>query len=259
MDSIGERILYLRKSNKLTQKNLIAKIKNVSHTSLSRIENDSVDPSVSDIIEISKYFNVSTDWLLTGKGGMHNEKGEFLTKDEYDFIKKYRRLNRDDKLRVYERMLVLIEQYEINNRKKNETTKQTINQTVMKVFELPASAGFGTYTADSGSQFDILPFNEDEVPRGADYGIRIRGDSMTPLIQDGDIVWVEEQSQVDNGAIGIFIVGDNAYCKKLDIDYGSRGRERTVRLLSLNPEYEPMVIGGDDVVRTIGKVLIKCR
>lgn len=65
MNSLGERILYLRKKNNLTQKELADLIK-TARSSIGKIENNEVSPSVEVIIELSKVFKVSTDWLLTG-------------------------------------------------------------------------------------------------------------------------------------------------------------------------------------------------
>ena len=252
MDTIGDRMKYLRKGKNLTQKKVAGLIDEVSQSTLARIELGIANPSAKDIMNICKFFNVSIDWLLTGEGDMNRGKGLILSKEEIDFINKYRRLNRDDKLRMLERMQVFIEFYEKDEKENN---KHVVKQIKMKIYELPVSAGFGTYIGDSGSQYDLLDFNEDDVPKQADYGLRVRGDSMIPLIHDGDIVWVEERSQIDNGAIGIFIHEDEAYCKRLDIEYGGRGQPLGIRLLSLNPEYEPIIIKKHHIFRTLGRVL----
>jgi len=64
MKSLGERILYLRKKNNLTQKELSESI-NVARSSIGKIENDEVSPSAEILVELSKVFKVSIDWLLT--------------------------------------------------------------------------------------------------------------------------------------------------------------------------------------------------
>jgi len=246
MNNIGERINYLRKSKNLTLKNLADEVGNVSHATIGRMENNSVNPSVNEIVKLCKYFNASTDWLLTGKGGISNEKGEFLTGDEKAFVDKYRMLDKIDRQLVHERMQTLIEKSRVMaNRQANVRDVRDVRNTrkiEAKIYDLPVSAGFGTYLGDSDSQYDLLLFDEDYVPKQADYGLRVKGDSMAPLIHDGDIVWVKEQSQVNNGAIGIFIIDDEAYCKKIEVAYGKSGQQRSIRLLSLNPEYEPIII-----------------
>ena len=64
MKSLGERILYLRKKNNLTQKELSESI-NVARSSIGKIENNEVSPSAEILVELSKTFKVSIDWLLT--------------------------------------------------------------------------------------------------------------------------------------------------------------------------------------------------
>lgn len=70
--TFGRRLRELRLLSILSQAEL-AKILNVSKTTVCSWEHDSRSPSKSAIIEISKYFNVNTDYLL----GISNEKGHF--------------------------------------------------------------------------------------------------------------------------------------------------------------------------------------
>ncbi|WP_298847008.1 helix-turn-helix domain-containing protein [Clostridium sp.] len=64
MKSLGERILYLRKTNNLTQKELSQSM-NVARSSIGKIENNEVSPSAEVLVQLSKTFKVSIDWLLT--------------------------------------------------------------------------------------------------------------------------------------------------------------------------------------------------
>ena len=59
----SERLKKLRKENKLTQ-NDIADIFNVSFTTVSSWELDKSRPSYETLVELAKYFNVTTDYLL---------------------------------------------------------------------------------------------------------------------------------------------------------------------------------------------------
>ena len=121
----------------------------------------------------------------------------------------------------------------------------------MKIYDLPASAGFGNYL-EGDAPFSVFEFEENLIPLQADFGLRISGDSMEPNIQDAAVVWVKEQIQVDNGDIGIFIHNGDAYCKKLSIDYTTR----QVQLISLNTHYAPITVYEYDTLKTVGKVLI---
>lgn len=61
--TISEKILDLRKSNGMSQEELAEKL-NVSRQSVSKWESAASVPDVSKIIEISRVFGVSTDYLL---------------------------------------------------------------------------------------------------------------------------------------------------------------------------------------------------
>lgn len=86
------------------------------------------------------------------------------------------------------------------------------------------------------------------------FGLRIKGDSMSPRIQEGDIVIVRKQSDADSGDIVIALVnGDEAVCKRLQ-KYADG-----LSLISLNPQYEPMTFTKKDIkdkpVKIIGRVI----
>ncbi|WP_051531192.1 helix-turn-helix transcriptional regulator [Clostridiisalibacter paucivorans] len=79
MNSIGSRFKFLRKSKALTQWEF-AKSVGISQGTLSDIEKNKYKPSVDTILSVSQYFNVSTDWILTGNMTKH-ESFAFMSKD----------------------------------------------------------------------------------------------------------------------------------------------------------------------------------
>lgn len=86
-------------------------------------------------------------------------------------------------------------------------------------------------------------------PRGADFTVRIHGDSMTPAFQDGQHVYIHRQPALDSGEIGAFFLNGKAYIKKLLTD------EEGTYLLSLNPRYQPVPVSPESEFRIYGKVL----
>lgn len=98
----------------------------------------------------------------------------------------------------------------------------------------------------------------EELPDGTDQGeyfaLRIKGDSMAPRMQTGDVVIVHIQPSVEDGEIAIVGVnGDCATCKRVRIS------EQGLFLCSLNPAYEPMFYSNAEIeacpVRIYGKVV----
>lgn len=121
--------------------------------------------------------------------------------------------------------------------------------TEIEVYDQPAAAGLGNYLDEP--QHHIEQYPDDVIPPGTDFGVLISGNSMEPRIHDGGTVFVQAAPTIDPGKIGIFVLNGQAYCKKLVVDHDNR----KIRLVSLNPEYQDIVIQDGDVMRTLGRVL----
>ena len=95
------------------------------------------------------------------------------------------------------------------------------------------------------------------VPEGwrADFVLTCRGDSMAPLILDGDLVAVRSQPEVENGEIAVVRIDDEATLKKVNFD------GTTMVLQPLNPAYPLMTYTGAALadVHIEGKAVGLCR
>lgn len=105
---------------------------------------------------------------------------------------------------------------------------------------------------------DVLDYEElnaDDYDGNYEYfGLKIRGDSMYPRIQDGDVVIVRRQPTVESGEIAIVSVDrEEATCKKVKF------HETGIELISLNENYEPMFFSAKEAVEKsitiLGKVV----
>lgn len=86
----------------------------------------------------------------------------------------------------------------------------------------------------------------------ADFALRCKGDSMIDArICDGDIVYIRQQSIVDNGQIAAVLIDDEATLKKVYISEG------TLTLMACNTQYAPMVFSGEKLneIRILGKAV----
>ena len=117
---------------------------------------------------------------------------------------------------------------------------------ILRLYDIPVSAGTGNFLDDSTYEDIEVP---SYVPVAVDFALRVSGDSMNPLIQDGQVIWVKEQEVLDSGDIGIFSYSGDVYCKKLIAD-GARAYLR-----SLNPLYDDIEVKEDFGFKTIGKVV----
>lgn len=86
------------------------------------------------------------------------------------------------------------------------------------------------------------------------FGLVIKGDSMKPRMQSGDVVIVRKQETAESGDIAVVLVnGNEATVKKIKI--GTDG----LMLIPLNQEYEVMMYNNEEIeslpVSIIGKVV----
>lgn len=85
ISNLGSNIKYLREKNNLSQKEL-AKILNISNSTLSQYESNVRVPSDDIKILIADYFNVSLDYLLGRSSNPHkNNKKTKIDELEEDF------------------------------------------------------------------------------------------------------------------------------------------------------------------------------
>lgn len=104
---------------------------------------------------------------------------------------------------------------------------------------------------------DILDYEEIDASwksQGEFFALRIKGDSMQPKMDDGDVVIVRQQSDANSGDTVIALVnGDDATCKKL------QKTENGIMLVSTNPNYLPMFFSNEEIVTKpvviLGKVV----
>lgn len=83
----------------------------------------------------------------------------------------------------------------------------------------------------------------------ADFALKIKGDSMiNAQINDGDIVFIRQQSDVDDGQIAAVLINDSATLKRI---YHMNG---FLQLNAENPAYKPIICSPEtcDTCRILG-------
>ena len=138
---------------------------------------------------------------------------------------------------------------------KNKQNKSfdTLSETSDELFVLRSkiqvlgqtAAGKPIEYADEGT----FSSNICNVPKGADYALIVNGDSMEPDIKNGSIIYIHTQEEVENGTIAIIEIDGAVTCKKVYLE------KNQLKLVSLNPKYEPMIIDKGNV-RILGKVIL---
>lgn len=165
-----------------------------------------------------------------------------------NYVKGYNtpRMDKLDKICNYLR----IERSDLLNTSTNEEKKTT---SALKIPVLGNVAAGIPITAVE----DILDY--EEVPsswqsQGEFFALRIKGDSMQPRMESGDVVIVKQQSDANSGDTVIALVnGDDATCKRLE------KTDNGIMLVSNNAKYPPMFFSEEDIVNKpvviLGKVV----
>ena len=101
---------------------------------------------------------------------------------------------------------------------------------------------------------DYEEIDEEMAKKGEYFGLKIKGDSMEPRIQNGDVVIVRKQETAESGDTAIILVnGNDATVKKIKIT------EDGITLIPNNPAYDIKFYTKKEIealpVRIIGKVV----
>lgn len=225
---IGLRIARARRASGMSLTKFRLKLEgfgvSVSNAAINKWENGGSAPNAYQLLAISHALGLGTDlsWCVAREGQELNEDG----------LKK---------LSDYREDLILSGRYA------PAVPAPIIHLIQMPVSRIPVSAGTGTFLEEE--HFELLSFPREDVPKGADFGLRVSGDSMEPKYQDGQIVWVQQCDSVPTGAVGVFIYNGEGYLKV----YGQE--EGRPAMISCNPAYPPKSISPWDQFRVVGRVL----
>lgn len=129
--------------------------------------------------------------------------------------------------------------------KSAEATAATSTKSrIIPLYETRVSAGTGSWLSDD-VPIEYMTIPQDKKTEKADYMLKVVGNSMQPRFYEGDFLLVKKSPSILEGEIGIFIVNNESFVKKM-----GRGE-----LISLNPAYEPIKLTEYDDIRCAGKVI----
>ena len=102
------RLCDLREEKNLKQKELASKL-NLKASAISKYEQGLTQPSLATIIKMAEIFGVSVDYLL-GLSSIRNPYTQAnFTPKEAEIITKYRKLNRENQIRIDERISSMLD------------------------------------------------------------------------------------------------------------------------------------------------------
>ena len=199
---LAHRIKEARIARELDQSALAAKVDVASRT-VQRWEKGEQVPDSNYLMRIAKATGVSPHWLLTGEGSMYGMHAPQTN----------------------------VLQIPTSRYRKVSLTSVPLLSSV------PGGAPRLAFHADYVEKYVTV----DDVRDANAFALEVKGNSMAPRIEDGDIVIVAPKMEARSGDICVVRVEEEDTLKRVKID------EQVVHLIPLNPEFEPMVVRKKDV------------
>ncbi|AAX72143.1 TPA: helix-turn-helix domain-containing protein [Streptococcus pyogenes] len=241
MNILGNSIKEIRKSKKMTQKEL-AKLTGFKQNTISNHENGNRQLDEVDIRKYAKALKIEPQQLFDYSSSPTNPQVELIPSTLQKINSTSSQLEHSRQIIVLDTAETLLEQQkEIKN---NEDTIAELFS--YNYYDHAASAGTGQYLNDVQVEKIELPVDYD-----ADFVIPVYGDSMEPKYHSGDYVFVKLSVELTDGDIGVFEYYGDAYIKQLLIN------AEGAFLHSLNQcgDYPDIPIDRDSDFRIIGEVM----
>lgn len=252
--SFGERFKKARIERGFSQDS-IAQMLGVTDGTISNYEKGVAFPrwdtvkKICDILQVDPNYMFWDDLTDNLKSKIIDNITFSDKPDETLILSQYKKLDAYGKEVVNN--VINIELKRVNDMKKQEEKQKVSADTEQEYakiiyFDTPVSAGTGQYLDDSNYiMLDVL----EEPPVGAEFIVRVCGDSMEPTYKDGDKLYVNPNLEVNVGDIGIFYVNGDVYVKERAKD----------GLISHNEKYPKIKFNEYDDIECYGQVLGVCK
>ena len=216
-----EKLKARRKELKMTQKDIADQL-GISYQAYSAWERGVKEPSKEKVQRLEQILRVP--------------KGYFT---EIEIVRLYNTLSNKGKNQVVDYARDLVQK---------EKTQQVIsvseNLYEYHVYE-KMSAGIGASVYDDRN-YDTVYFNEELAH---DFASWVSGDSMEPKYQNGSVALIRETGFDYDGAVYAVVCNNQTYIKRVYRE------EEGLRLVSINPRYDDILISYDEDPRVVGIIV----
>lgn len=203
--SFATQLRLRREELGLTRAELAAEL-GVTPSSISNYENGLSSPKEEILLRLFDALQTEPNYLYRDA---FRSEGFVCTDSERKLIEKCRALSPLGRQTVHSVVSALC-----SLREEAEQELAPSEARRIPLYCSPAAAGYAAPVL--GEDFDYLTADGD-VPPGAEFAVRIQGDSMEPYIHDGGVVYVNHDPLV-SGDVGIFCVDGDMLCKQYHRD-----------------------------------------
>lgn len=201
--SFGTRMRARREELRLSRAAL-AEALGVSASAISNYENDLSSPKEDILLRLFDALQVDANYLY--RDSFRAEAFAF-TRAERELIEKYRTLSSVGRRTVYTLVDALCDYRDEMN---GDAGAPAPEPRLIPLYRTPAAAGYASPVF--GEDFDYIAVDE-SVPGGAEFAVRVQGDSMEPDIADGSVIFVN-RDPLENGDVGVFCIDGDMFCKQ---------------------------------------------
>ena len=228
----GKVIREARKKRGLLQGQLAEKL-GVSPNMIGHWEKGRAKPGLDLVPQLCRELGISLEMFFTGRQKQNDD-----SREERHLISLFRSLPAADRL-------ALICSLEKVTELRNAELREHCRTAYRRIFLNDQAAAAGTGTALDCAAGETAFVRISRMSVRAREIIKVNGDSMAPMFEDGQMVYVEEADRLHTGEIGVFVVNGTGYIKEFQGD----------RLHSINPAYKDIMLLEEDDVRCFGRVL----
>lgn len=263
-----KKLKQLREIKGISQQKLADRI-GVSRSAIAMWETGASQPDNNILLLLADFFSCSTDYIL-GKTDFSVEENYIICENISALINKIKNPVNPDNIMGIEMTFNSIAKYEyqftheslekfasyFGVTKSFLCTKQKA-PAVSSGIKIPVlgyvAAGIPIEAIENIIDYEEI--SSEQLNPDFDYfGLKIKGDSMSPRIQDGDVVIVRKQSDVDSGDVAIVCVnGDSATCKQI------KKHTEGISLIPYNTSHEVKFYSNQEIeslpISIIGKVV----
>lgn len=216
-----EKLKARRKELKLTQKEIADQL-GISYQAYSAWERGVKEPSKEKVKRLEQILEVP--------------KGYFT---ETEIVRLYNTLSNKGKNQVVEYARDLVQK-----EKPQQVISVSENLYEYHVYE-KMSAGIGALVYDD-RDYDIVYFDEELAH---DFASWVSGDSMEPKYHNGSVALIRETGFDYDGAVYAVVCNNQTYIKRVYRE------EEGLRLVSINPRYDDILISYDEDPRVVGVIV----
>ncbi|MDO4680301.1 MAG: S24 family peptidase [Aerococcus sp.] len=191
-------------------------------------------PKVDDIEKLTKLFDTDVETLIFG--------GNIEQTDDSPILSIYNQLHEPRQKRVYNYAKDQLREQNLPD----NVEEFPVHYTTVRCYG-SVSAGTGVFLQDE--EYEEVQVAGD-VPEH-DFAVKVNGDSMEPMLQDGELIYVHKTSEARSGQIIIADLNGDAFVKKL------YKNDQEVKLISLNQKYDDIVLRENDEFIVFGVVVLK--